>query len=322
MKKLILGLLLTASIYPVDFDVEITGNYRLENFEENAMPIEAKLSTSYGEDNFYTELSLIGSSTSETPLDLYRAYVELYKDNLTITLGRQMISWGSAYIFNGANAFNKIDIENPKAEPLGVDALKLKYNFTEFSRGELVAFDNGVDSNNFGARYTFLVGNFELMGNYINHKSELGGGMRTEDIILEFKGDYGIGIWSQYINKRIEGIDPVNSIVVGGDYSFDAKGNTLYTVAETFFTIDEDSTHFYLMYNYPLREDMTWQQSAVFDGKLDSYFISTNITYLYNDYVDLKLSYNHYDDFSGLGMTTTDTSHLEDEISLEIRAYI
>lgn len=327
MKKIIISLLFASSLSALDFSAELKSSYRLENFEESSTPIEAKLFANYGEEDFFTEFAIIANGSEENPVEIYRAYVELYKDDLTISLGRQMLLWGNTFIFNGANVFNKIDIEDPRAESIGVDSLRLKYNLTDLSRAEAIVFDNGVSNDNYGFRYTFTLSNFEVMANYLNYKKEYPVGnslvsMRSEDIVLEVKGDIGIGIWSQYINKRVEDMEDKNSIVLGGDYSFDINGNFLYTVAESIYLIEDKKASFYLMYNYTLGDDIVWSQGTIFDGEFESKFITNNLTYVYNDYVDIKIAYNYYDNFSGVGLTTNNTSKLKDEVVFEIRGYI
>ncbi len=327
MKKIIISLLLASSLNALDFSAELKSSYRLENFKESNSPIEAKLFANYGEEDFFSEFAIIATGNEEKPVDVYRAYVELYKDNLTISLGRQMLLWGNTFIFNGANVFNKVDIENPKAESIGIDSLRLKYNVSDLSRAEAIVFDNGVSNDNYGLRYTFTFSNFEFMANYLNYKKEYPIEnnlipLRSEDIILEVKGDIGIGIWSQYKNKRIENMEDKNSVVLGGDYSFDINGNFLYTVAESIYLIEDKKASFYLMYNYTLREDIMWSQGTIFDRDFESTFLTNNLTYVYNDYIDIKIAYNYYDNFSGNGLTAMNTSKLKDEIVFEIKGYI
>jgi hypothetical protein len=322
MKKIyiFLFLVVVSEVFPLDYFGEIEGTQRFKSYNTSNGSIELILGAEHEEENWYSQLSLRAQDDSEDPLDLYRAYVELYGDSLTFSAGRQMIVWGSAYIFNGADVFNEVDIENPRSDKDGLDSVRIKYNSKNMSRLESVIFKNSERDDNIGARYTFLVDNYEFMANYFHYdrKNNTGGSVKNEDIVLEVKGDVGIGVWSQLIHRESD-VSDQNSVVLGGDYSFDIGGNLLYTLAETIYIKEEDRGAVYLMYNYVLSEDIEVFQSLLVDGKISYLYLRSGVTYKLNDYFNFQVSYNYYNNFRGLNYIQGE--EFDSELVLEIKGF-
>ncbi len=322
MKKIyiFLFLVVVSEVFPLDYFGEIEGTQRFKSYNNSSGSLELILGAEHEEENWYSQLSLRAQDDSEDPLDLYRSYVEFYGDSLTFSAGRQMIVWGSAYIFNGADVFNEVDIENPRSDKDGLDSVRIKYNSKNMSRLESVIFKNSERDDNIGARYTFLVDNYEFMANYFHYdrKNNMGESVKNEDIVLEVKGDVGIGVWSQLIHRDSD-VSDQNSVVLGGDYSFDIGGNLLYTLAETIYIKEEDRGAVYLMYNYVLSEDIEVFQSLLVDGKISYLYLRTGVTYKLNDYFNFQVSYNYYNNFRGLNYIQGE--EFDSELVLEIKGF-
>ena len=327
MRKLFLilfTLLIVKNGFALEFWGEINSEYRLQNFEKGDYPFEAKLGTEFSGDDFYSEFAIIGTNAeSEESVEVYRASIEAYKNNFTLALGRQKLVWGSAFIFNLADVFNDIDIEDPRSEKIGTDSIKLRYNTTDMSRFEAALFKNDLSDNNFGTRYTFLSGNFEFMLDYFNYKESMGNedeDERINNIIFEFKGDAVVGLWAQ-LGQSWGDSNSSTTVVLGSDYTFDVYGDTLYTLAEAVFDFDEDAGALYLMYRYDFTEFSSFYQSALVNPKGGSLFISTYLTYIFNDYINTKTGVNFYDDMGEFGFDTADGGTLHSEVFLELELF-
>ncbi len=321
---LLIFILITATnIFSAEFWGEVKSEYRIENLEESRFPLEAKLGTEFSEDDFYSQFAIIGESTeSEEGVDVYRAHVELYKDNLTLSIGRQKLVWGSAFIFNLTDVFNPVDIEDPRSEKVGTDSIRLKYNTTAMSRLEAVAFKNDLSNNNFGSRYTFLSGDFEFMLNYLNYKQSVFDSEETRrnDLIFEFKGDVEVGLWAQ-LEQYWEDSDSGTTAVIGTDYTFDVMQKTLYTLAEGVYDFGEKAAAVYLMYKYDFSDLASFNQSALINPKGGSFFISSYISYIFNDYVTTKTGVNFYNDMEQFGFETSEGKQLDNELFLEMKLF-
>ncbi|WP_319202630.1 hypothetical protein [uncultured Ilyobacter sp.] len=323
MKKLFafIFLIVFSKVFSLDYFGEVEGTQRFNSYNSSYGSIELILGAEHQEDNFYSQVSLKATDDPEEYLELYRGYLEIYGDSTTFGVGRQMIVWGSAYIFNGADVFNEVDLENPRSDKDGLDLLRLKYNLENMSRLEGVVFKNSARDDNIGTRYTFLVDNYEFMANYFHYdkKNILGEVNKNEDVVLEVKGDAGIGIWSQLIHKESDDFDQ-NALVLGGDYSFDLSGNLLYTLAEGIYIKEEDMGALYLRYNYVVSEDIEVFQSLLVDGKISYLYVRSGLTYKLNDYFNIQVSYNYYNNFRGLYQYSSG-EELDSELVFEIQGF-
>jgi hypothetical protein len=316
-------LIITSEVFSLEYFGEIEGTQRFKKYDESNGSLELIVGVEYEEDNLYSQIAIKARDDSEDTLDLYRGYVEFYRDEWTISAGRQMLVWGSAYIFNGADVFNEVDIENPRSDKDGLDSLRIKYNLLDMSRLETVIFKNDASDDNIGARYTFLAGNYEFMGNYFDYDRENSQGekVRNEDIVLEVKGDAGIGVWSQLIHKKIDGSNQ-NLVVAGGDYSFDVAGNLLYTLVEGIYIKEENAGALYLMYNYIVSEDIEVFQNFILGEELKSFYLRSGLKYKLNDYFNLEVSYNYYKNFEELkGYKSLEGYDFDSELVFQINGF-
>ena len=298
-----------------DFSGDVKGIYSVDNVDGGNIGVEGKLYFKHSMDNAFTEISLLGT---EDDLYIDRAYLDLYRGSAKLSIGKQAVYWGNSYIFNMANeVFNELDLENPREEGEGINSIDLKYNFSDLSRSEFIVFEKSESSDNFALRHTFTKGTFEFMGEYFDYKSSAD--KDTRDIILEFKGDIGIGIWSQYTNREVEG-GRSSIAVLGCDYSFDLSGKMLYLIFESAYRFEDSSGAVYFSYNYSLREDISLSQAFLNGGNTN--FITTKLSYLYSDDIDINLIYNYYDNINEYFKEYIgEKEEVQNKISLEIKAY-
>lgn len=315
VKFFIVFILLSFSFYSVEIEGDIKGIYSVDDLNNGTNDFEAKVYLSKSKKNLFTEVSFIAD---DEEVEVYRAYLDLYKDKLKTTIGKQAVYWGNSYIFNNINLiFNEINLENPREETYGVNSLDIKYNFGPFSRSEFMIFEKEEKSDNYAIRHTFTISNFEFMAAYFDYKSMEE--KKNQDFIFEIKGDLGIGFWTQYASKKEEN-ERHDIFVAGGDYSFNVNGKTLYCLLEGAYDFYLKSGGIYLMYSYSFREDIMWTQGFVNAGYMN--FVTSKLTYLYSDDVDLNLIYNYYDDINSYFEDyREEKEEIKNKISLEVKVY-
>ncbi|WP_028855704.1 hypothetical protein [Psychrilyobacter atlanticus] len=319
MKIFILFFFITQLCFSIDYFLELRGDYSLQNYEENYWYYKGIAGLRHEGENFYTELSLIGEEGADPSVDLYRGYLEYYIDDLTLSAGRQTISWGHGYIFNFSDVFNEIDIEDPKSDKRGVDSIRFKYSLSDMSRLEFIGFKTDEKDENFAGRYTFLIDDFEVMMNYfhIAQPSPITGKIeKNERIVLETKGDLIIGVWGQISYDKYE-TDDLYTLVAGIDYNFNLYQKNVYTAMEGFYNKEGGGTYF--TYNLRINESFEFYQGCLLID--DGGYLNTTLNYIYNDYVNFEFAYNYYHNFEKYGYLTKDNKELTNEIVFRTKMF-
>lgn len=319
MKIFILFFFMTQLCLSVEYLSELRVDYSLQNYQENYWYYKGIIGLRHDGEDFYTEFSLIGEEGADPAIDLYRGYLEYYIDDLTLSAGRQTISWGHSYIFNLSDVFNQIDIEDPKSDKRGLDSIRFKYSLSDMSRLELIGFKSDEKDENFAGRYTFLIDDFEVMMNYfyitvpspITNKIE-----KNERIVLEVKGDMIVGVWGQISYDRYE-TDDLYTLVTGIDYNFDLYQKNVYTALEGFYNKEGGGTYF--TYNLRINESFEFYQGCLLIG--DGVYLNTTLNYIYNDYMNFEFTYNYYHNFEKYGYLTEDNKELTSEIVFRTKMF-
>jgi len=98
--------------------------------------IELELDKSFGFDkklyiNSEIYTNYLNEKFTDLKIDFNEAYFDLYLKNSDLTIGKQMINWGSAYEINPSSMTNPYDLTalNPTEEKLGVPAIRNTYYF-------------------------------------------------------------------------------------------------------------------------------------------------------------------------------------------------
>lgn len=304
MKKILGFLILGVQLLALDFTTEIDSKYQTD-FKTSSIPINLKLTSNYSSNNIYSEFQIEGDNITNT-LDLSKAYGEVYKDKLTLTFGRQPISWGNAYIFNRLNSITRVNILNPSEKTSTLDGIKFKYALADSSRLEAIVFEENDASDNYALRYSFLVKNYELMFNYLNKND------KTNEIIFDLKGDMVVGIWTQYAYSF-----ETNSsfYLLGTDYSFSFFDKTLYLLWEGSYDENKSLLLNYFRYNYGF-SDWTSLNGGLLVYK-DQSVLTTTLNHKLNDEVELNLSYVYIDSLLYQNLTKNSAKN---KIELQIKA--
>jgi hypothetical protein len=277
--------LLSVNIFSFDsIKQEYELNINAGSTETNEIDVDIKLEADKFISNFYSNFRLrVLADKDDFSAKLDRAYLSYNKNKILLTAGRQRIYWGISSIFNYTDIFNRIDVADPSKDMTGVDAVKLLYNHTYFSRVEIAnEFKSGKDS--FAARYTFVKHSFEYMFNYLNYENRT----KNEDYIFEFKGDIIVGIWGQYIRK----VNPLESniFVFGSDYSFLIKDNILYLITEISINNRLKQNLYYAGVSYEINQFTIFNLNYT-DSNSGQLFFQTGLDYFIDDYKKICFYY-------------------------------
>lgn len=270
LKFILIFSLLSNIIFAANFSVGLTTKYFKEKYGE------LKLKTDISQDDFYSKGEILIDSNGKTIIN--NLYTELYIKNITLSLGKQNINWGSSYFFNYGNVFNNINWENPKEQGEGVNSLYLKY-IKGLSRLEIVFFQKEKENENVGIRYTKSILNSELMINYFRNY-----GKEKDELLLECKGNLILGVWGQYLIKN-------KFLNIGADYSIEILNNVLYILDEYEYKFDSNGKKIFSMYRYNLSENSYFSQNLLYDFVNNNYNWNADYSYIYNDYVTLDFVY-------------------------------
>jgi len=301
MKKLIVFGFMAMEMMAMDFTKEIGVKYRSDSEDYN-LPISLKLNGSQSFDKFYTEIEVknsIEKSSKTEKIDydfqVSKAYGEYYGEKYTLTLGRQTISWGNAFIFNRLNSLNQINILNPTEKNSFLDGVKLKVNVGDSQRLEAIVFENNDSFENYALRYTRLMATTELMLNYIKREKDMKNprDKGINDIIIDVKGDLLVGLWGQYSYNFDR---DKNSYLLGVDYSFAPFDKTLYLLLESSYEEENKLFLNYFRYNYSINDWNSLSGGILF--KEGEKVVTTSINHKLNDFVELNLSHIYLDSSS------------------------
>ncbi|MCL6591704.1 MAG: hypothetical protein K6U80_17340 [Firmicutes bacterium] len=227
------------------------------------------------------------STNESNSIALTRAYLELYPTWGRVTAGLQNIAWGSGYLFNLADQFNAPNPFDPKGEKKGINALRVKWNFSPTGFLETAALPGDtVGNSNYGLRSNFTLGRFDLTANYLKKDAE-------KTTVIELKGEIGDslpGVWAQYAATESNDY----RYTFGGDYTIDA-GNGLYLLTEYHRDFRMGgSDQLYGLIRYSPAAYLTISLSTLTDIQNQADLFSINLRYQLNDNIDFGATYNYY----------------------------
>lgn len=184
--------------------------------------------------------------TDTTTLELNKAYISLYPQWGSFTIGKQVVSWGNSYLFSLVDVFNPIDIMDPKGERIGVNGIDLKTNINTTTQFEIVAFPTAKLTNtNYGAALRTTLGLFDFDVNVLHNNEPDPMIKERNSYVLDLKGELGksgLGIWSQWGKMQDADFNGMETeyynAVIGADYTF-SLSEGLYILGE-FFQNDKE----------------------------------------------------------------------------------
>lgn len=238
-----------------------------------------------------------------------RAYLEYYKGNLAVTLGRQRINWGRTLVWNPNDIFNAYSYYNfDYPEKPGADAIRATYYTGMASSVEVVAKADSANDLTLAALTKFNKWgyDFQFIGGYVN-SSDIVIGTGWEGSIKSFslRGEMS------YYHPEKQFTDTTGAFLasVATDYTF---GNSLMVQAEVLYndkktvmpigtdlnilnapatskSLSFSEWNFFTNISYPVLPILTVNAGAMYYPDLNGYFITPG--------VELSLTNNLYFSF-------------------------
>ncbi len=191
-------------------------------------------------------------------LEVDRLWLDYYKNNLQLTLGRQRIAWGTAWVWNPTDLFNPLNVlDFDYEERPATDAIRVQYYTGAVSKID-VTYKPAKDPNNQILAGLISLNNWNYDFNFIagmRFKRWLAGFSWAGDILdAGFRGEVlisqapdkpettrflsQIGVTSLYSWDK-----PIVSISLSGDYTFP---NTFYIHTEILFNNNGKTSNTFL----------------------------------------------------------------------------
>ena len=322
---IILFLLFSIKSFTIEVKTEIAGKY-VENSSESYFENRVKSELSIKNPDFYAAVRADGIYKDDKgEVKIERAYIDLYKNSFTFSLGKQRIFWGSGYLFNYVDLFNEVDIEDPKGDKKGVNGAIVKYKLNDTSRAEAALIFKD-EKKSFASRLSTTVGLFELTCNYIKNRKLISEAANlyseTDFIILEAKGEAVVGLWGTAVFK--ENSEPVKSssriYTAGTDYTFSINENPLYLLEELSYDEKAKTLLSYSLATYDFTNDLKLSASLISDTESGSSVAGSSLKYLYNDYITATVYFNNYKDCNNSDSPILSENSDGNEYKLELKA--
>jgi hypothetical protein len=228
---------------------------------------------------------------------LYRIYLTYSSDEITLTVGRQRVSWGQTRIWNPTDLFNPVSpLQIEGGQRVGVDALNFEYSFGALSGLNFVYAPDESDKMSVAFRLRTNITGYDL--------SVVAGYFREDNVIgLDFAGsirDSGFRGEVAYTDPDVG--DDFTRLVLSWDYNFP---NTLYLLLEYLYNdgnlgrdaargelarftgeiITKNKNFLAVVMSYELTPLIRPELSAIFDFDGGGIFLSPVVNY--NIYANL-----------------------------------
>jgi hypothetical protein len=182
---------------------------------------------------------------------------EFYIDNaylaakfwrVRLRIGKQPIRFGSGYLWNPTDPFNRIDLLDPSYEKRGINALRLQLFLPAEGLLEVYALSDRLDRDfhiedgGLAARARFAAGRFVFAADYVNFLDVAGLDPRALDAAettvrsrrhllgIEITGELGgVGLWAEASLNLMPGVSWSGLEGIGEDRWFEALGGASYT---------------------------------------------------------------------------------------------
>ena len=180
-------------------------------------------------------------------LEVDRLWLDYYKNDLQVTLGRQRVAWGTCWVWNPTDLFNPLNVLDFDYEELpATDAIRLQYYTGPVTKLDVV-YKPAKDPNNqilaglwslnqwdydfnfiAGMRYKKWLGGFSWVGDILD------AGFRGEVLVSQAPNKPDTSIIYQLINQSSLSSteNPVVTLAFSGDYTFP---NTFYIHTELLY---------------------------------------------------------------------------------------
>ena len=194
-------------------------------------------------------------------LEVDRLWLDWYTQDLQVTVGRQRVAWGTAWVWNPTDLFNPLDIlDFDYEERPATDAVRLQYYTGAVTKLD-IAYKPAKDAENQILAGLWSINNWNYDFNFIagmRFKRWLAGASWAGDILSAgFRGEVLVSeapnkpdTNSIYIALGESSLssfeDPMISISLSGDYTFP---NTFYIHTEILYNNNGKSVNTFLFLN-------------------------------------------------------------------------
>jgi len=310
--------------FPADF-INIKIDLRTRLFLGHSISSLPSFGQIIDSQNDYFNLSLQFPEKKEWLLHTMvdRAYIEWYKNDWEIRLGRQRINWGVNLVWNPNDLFNAYSfydfdyVERPGSDALLVKKYIGATSSLEFAMNTAANFDDII----MAAKYSWNKRSYDFQVIGAKAKTDMVVGLAWQGNIkgAGFKGE--LSFFYPYLNN----IDSNNALlmaVISGDYAFKSS---LYLHTGLLFNSngsDAIDTHgfvftglstlsartlspfkwsVFFQSTYQLHPLLTGGSAIIyFPGKRNALFINPNLSYSLKENLDLSLIFQlYYDDING-----------------------
>ncbi|MEJ2131245.1 MAG: ATP-binding cassette domain-containing protein, partial [Gammaproteobacteria bacterium] len=165
---------------------------------------------------------------------LDRLAVEYRRSNLSVSIGRQAVSWGYGVAFQPADFVNPFSpTQTDRDYKAGDDLALAQYLFADGSDFQAIAVGHRDEDEKFGSSTTTFAGKWHGFAGPVELDVIAAKHYRDQvygfGLILPVKGAV---IRSQWVGTLLDGGDWKQSAVINGDYSLALWNRTLYLYAE------------------------------------------------------------------------------------------
>ncbi len=168
----------------------------------------------------------------EDRIFLDNAYVSFTAGGLDLRLGRQPISYGTAYLYNPTDLVNLKQTFDPTYEKPGVDALRIQYFYRGSGNVELVAIPGEELENwDLAVRIRERLFHFDTSALFVIKRDTLTFSAENRRAVgWTFVGSLlGLGVWGEGAYNWMESTRDFSSYVLGLDYTLNSG---LYLMCE------------------------------------------------------------------------------------------
>jgi len=180
-------------------------------------------------------------------LEVDRLWLDYYKNNLQVTLGRQRVAWGTCWVWNPTDLFNPLNVlDFDYEERPATDAIRVQYYTGPVTKWD-IAYKPAKDPNNqilsglwslnkwdydfniiAGMRFKRWLAGFSWAGDILN------AGFRGEVLVSQAPNQPDTNsVYQQFGESSLSSWDkPIVSAALSGDYTFP---NTFYIHTEILY---------------------------------------------------------------------------------------
>ncbi len=198
-----------------------------------------------------------------------RAYIDWYRDQWQVVIGKQRINWGKSYVWNPNDIFNAYSFfDFDYEERRGTDAILIKYNISNTSSIEAASnIEENIDLTTMAAKYNMSKAGYDFQF--------LGGKYQT-DVVA------GLGWAGQIKSAGFKG-----EVSYFHPYLVDSKSSTV--VAD-------------ISFDYFFPSTLNFRIEAIYHSNLSK---PQNNLFFLQPVTAKQLTYNHYSLFTSAGYDIT-----------------